>query len=455
MKKFIFILILIIASIEVYSFPTIEDLWNIALENNLDIITSENKLRSAEISAKTLDAFYSPSVSLSNQNTTNEGKSITDIPLNTDTYIKITQPIPGGTSLSVTGDYSFNTAEYESDTYISQSLKLSFSLTQSLFPFWLQGTVKDPVKLNGTLQRDYYFYSKEYTKKKVFQEIIQNYAYALIYKNKMMSYSNTIDLVKKQIDALRQLQKTGGTNIAKITELENNKWTYEQDLISCKISYESYLQTIKKLCGNDIEFNDDIYELINVKEMDELSSLFSDPLNEQYILQIEMLKNENILNKQNNAPTLNISIVPQWNLETQKKEEWKDAWDLKGPSNWTTALSLDFSPLISSSIKNTSKQNDIEIDNILVSYEAYKNQKEFVKGQYEKLIQSFEKQREEVITLYDKAVLEERDLNLQVQKGAISSLDYESNVCQLNNCKLSKDCVEIYIWLYKILLELV
>lgn len=422
----------------------------------MDIMTSQSEYETALLSAKTINGGFSPGVSISSSSSISKDYGWNTTPDYFSSTITYSQPIPGGTQFSLTGSYAFNSSIYNEEQYLSQSPKISFTLTQSLLPFWAQGKVSDPTILSMQQQEEYYRYQNLYTKKTVLQNLIQNYAYFLIYENEIQIYENSISLVEEQIAAVKELKASGNTNQAKITELENTKWTYEENLMSVKTNFYSCLQNIKSICGIKIEdsltfgkTDENLTNIINIS-----LEHISDPMDLIYKLKLQMLETKNVLQKQNSAPTLNLTIQPSWTLENVKNNDWQDAWKNGDNPSWTATVSMDFSPLLRSTMSKDKKHYEIDYQQAEKSYENYLAQKKFVKEQYEILYRNYSYQLKSIEKLFEEGKIELRDYEKLYNAGAISKLDFDSVKTKVENCELSKNCVEIYKWLYGVLLEM-
>lgn len=433
-------------------FPiSLYDLIDLTLQNNPDIIASLTDYESSLVSLKTLNGGFAPGFSLSSSTSLSKDYEWNSIPDFFSASFTYTQPLPGGTDFSITGNYSFNSTIYNEERYISLSPKISFSLTQSLLPFWAQGKIVDPTILDAIQQTEYYHYQNIYAKKTVLQNLIQNYAYFLIYVNEIQIYENSISLIEEQISATKKLKSSGNTNQAMITELENTKWSYEENLMSVQSNYFSSLQNIKSICGTNIE---ESLEFVQNEEIPTKFLILSleniiDPMDLIFQLKLQMLENRYVLQKQSSAPTLNLTIQPSWSLENVKNTEWITSRKKSNPS-WTGTISVDFSPLLKTTISQDNKHYEIDYEQTKKSYKNYLQQKKFVQEQYMFLLHNYSKQLEDIEKLYNEGKLELRDYERLFKIGAISKLDYDSVRVKVENYKLSRNCVVIYKWLCNI-----
>ena len=433
-------------------------LANLAIENNIDIKKAEATYESAQISAKTLNGFYAPGISITSSTSFDKDYKLKTNPQNFSSNVTVTQQIPGGFALSTTGAYAFTTWE-DSVRKMQQTPGISFTLANSLYPYWAQGMLCNPAIMSLKQKKEYCYNQLLSTKKEVLESLIQNYAMAVSYKKSIQIYENSIWLIQNQIDALKELHKTGNTNQAKITELENSKWSYQQDLISAMANYEGYLQTLKNLCGT--EFDEQLIENEReiVKEVTKLICNYvdnvKDPYEKNLILQMEMLETERVQQKVNNAPSISLTVTPAWSLNATDESEWKKAWKQNDAfSNWTASVGIDFSNMISGLSSKAGKQAEIEYETAERTYEAYLCQRAFVKNQYGTLLSSYFEQLEIISNVLGSGEVELNDLKVQLEAGAVSSLDYYAKEINVKNMRLSKESVEINCWMYEILAEL-
>ena len=169
-----------------------------------------------------------------------------------------------------------------------------------------------------------------------------------------------------------------------------------------------------------------------------------------------MKNNSRILEKQNYAPTINLTVQPSWSLNEIIQENWKDAWkNMARPTTWTASVSVNLSPLISGIINQNKKQYDLDYDLAVKSYNSYLKQRDYLYCQYEELFKQYAKQSENAIKLYQESLVELEDYETQYKAGAVSYFDYESVKIRVDNLRLSKKSIKMYEWMYNILLKLI
>ena len=455
-KSLLIIVFLLIYALYGYALSLL-DLTKFVLESNPDINSASTIYEKQILLRKGLDGAYSPTLVANSSSKISKDYNWDNIPDFFSSNIVYTQPIPGGTSFSVETNYIFNVGSIDEYRYMSQSPNVAFTLSQSLLPFWIQGKIKDPLILSYEQQEEYYYYQFLYTKKNVLIQLLQNYVSNQIVLNEIQINQNSIDFYEEQIESLKELKEQGNISQSKILEIENSKWTAQQNLMLAQSNSAGYIQNLKTLCAKD--FNENLLESSILKgyenKISKILDDIMDPLIRIYELKIQMLDSNRILEKQSSAPILNISINPEWNLDTVKQEDWKTVWkEKKEPNNWTFSVGVNFSPMFNSFAKKDYKKFQLEYDDAQLAYNAYLRQKEFIKKQYSILLEKYMKQNENISILYNSGLMELKDYEYQYKTGAVSKLDYDSVRIRVANCALSKANIELYVWLYSILFHL-
>ena len=266
-KRIIFVLLFIFSFVNCFAL-SISDLTKLALESNVEIKSALSAYKTQRLSSKYLNGAYVPLITLNSAGKVPKGYEWKNLPNYFDSSIVYTQPLPGGTSVSIEPDYSFNTITVNTDTYLTQSFNIAFSLSQSLLPFWVQGKILDPLIRSSKQNEDYYYYQLLCTKKDVIIQLIQNYVYALVSLNESAIYKNSIDFYDEQIESLKEFEERGNISRAKILEIEDLKWTALKNLMSSQMNFTMYIQILKTICGQDFD-EKQIIEYIESKKIDE------------------------------------------------------------------------------------------------------------------------------------------------------------------------------------------
>ena len=454
-KRFTYAFLIMFLSIKGFSL-SLADLSKMALDSNPDIMAASADYEKEVLSAKYLNGAYVPRVTLSSSSTMLKNDVSNELPEKFSSNITYAQPLPGGTTISLEADYIFNSAKYNELYYLKQDPALSLTLSQSLLPFWTQGQIKDPVKLSAKKREDYYYNQLQYVKKNIWESLVQYYVYALIAKNEIAMYQNSVELYEIQIASIEVLRAQGKASQSAILEVENSKWNAEQNLMSAQSDYLANIQKLKTICGQN--FNEELLEPLNEKEKFAGTTFIADnekdPLEETYKLKLEILKNSRITEKQASAPVLKLSLQPELDLNATTKDEWKEAWkNMDSPARWTVGIGLDLSSMLSGIASQNKKKYQIEYSMALEAYHLYLEQRNFVLQQYKDLLRQYRNQQERIDFLYESACKELADYKLQFEKGEISKLDYESARVRVENCRLKKDSINSFVWLYEVFVQ--
>ncbi len=445
---------------------SLSELIEISMQNNPDIISAKINYDSAILSAKTLDGIFAPGITFSSSATLPKNYEWNTNPDYFSGNVNFSQPLPGGTSLSLSGSYSLNSPSAMSnmsERFVYHTQSINFTISQSLMPFWAQGKNQDPTILSAKQHSEYYKLQLLYTQKNILQNLVQNYAFLQIYENQIKIYKNMIELYNEQIKALEELKNDGCTNQAKITELENSKWNYEEDLISIQSNYLSCTQNLKNICAFDFEnendndfYTEEISSENYFQHLDALECTATDPLEEIYKLQIEMLQNSRTKEKQTSAPTLNFSLQSGWISDSVINSQWTNAWgseNSKTPT-WSAGISVNLSPLINSVAAQNKQKYKKNLETAKNSYISYLQKKDFSQKNYAILIKNYSEQLNTVSKLYETSKNHLEDFEIQFKAGAISKLEYISAKARSENLMLNKKCTEIYKWMYEFFLKI-
>lgn len=456
-KKLLFFLLLCFVPTQLLSI-TLQELITISFEKNSEIISVKKDYETAQISKKTVNGSYVPEINISSSTTIpkNYNCELPDSFLYGLTY---TQPLPGGASISFETSYFCDLFDIQNEIFITQKQDLSLSLSQSLLPYWIQGQIKDPLQLSFEQQSEESYWQLMYTSKKVLQNLFQNYIYALLAQNELKIHTNTIMFYEEQIESLKQLKTAGNINQSRILEIENLKWTTQQSLIAVQTKYVEYIQNIKLLCNQDLldneiaPFTKETFESVLSNYMNPY--IIEDPIEKIYQLKLDILKSQRIIERQASAIFLNITVQPEWNLETEKQKDWKKAWkNLNKPDNWNVNIGINLSPALAAIAKQNQKAYNIAYEAAKESYDSYLKQKAFVKQQYESLLEQYNNQQIIVSSLCESGINELNDYKVLFESQSISKLDYDTVKVRIENSFLTKENIELNILLYEFMIKI-
>ncbi len=246
---------------------SILDLKDIVINSNVEIASAKKDYESAQLSAKTLDGLFSPSLSISSSSNLTEKINFNDNLDYFSSIVSYTQNLPFGHSFSIEGCYSYNYTTINQEKYISQLPEINFSFAKKLYPLFIKKIQKDPQILLAKQQSEFYYYQYCYAKKTKVKNLFQLLVYLNIYQYENQIYKNLISITDEQLIAYKSLKSSGYTNQAKITELENSRWNYQKELNNSEMDVVNCLQQLMEL--SSYKTNNKGLENIQILDIDE------------------------------------------------------------------------------------------------------------------------------------------------------------------------------------------
>jgi len=428
------------------------DLKDIVTNSNAEIASAKKDYEAAQLSAKTLDGLFSPSLSISTSSNFTEKINFSD---NLDYFSSIvfyTQNLPFGHSFSIEGCYSYNYTKINQEKYISQLPEINFSFGKNLYPLFIKKIKKDPQILLAKQKSEFYYYQYCYTKKTKLKSLFQLLVYLNIYQNESQIYKNLISLTDEQLIAYKSLKSSGYTNQAKITELENSRWNYQQELINSEMNVVNCLQQLMELSSYKADNKDlENIEILNIDE--KILNIFfeqeNDPLEELLKKNLFMVDTTAVIEKIDSSPVLSFSFQPKWNYDPIKKTEFKQNKKIDNTPSYVAMVGINFSPVINSLVVKNDSKNKIEKTFIEKNYNDYLAKKNNEIKHYESVYTSYDNQLELITDLYNQEKKELVDYENQYNNGKISKFDYDSLIIRLKNAELNMMCIKLYMLLYK------
>lgn len=454
MKKIIFILIILkIFSFNLFSL-NIKDLWNSALENNLSIKNAKSNFKTSSINLETQNGYYVPSVSIYSSTVTDDYKFENGLE-NLNLKLAYTQLLPGGFSLEASTSFVNSILTFNEISQIVQVPKISLSLSNSLYSYWLQGEENPTIK-ELMLLRDFNYYSFLNTKKNVLQNIVQNFILYVIAEKKVLICKNSLIQNHLQIESETELYKKGYSSQNDILSLENTKNSLMQDEYALKLNIFQIKSALSVLCGKiilenqEFEFAQNDFDFSLWKK--ELENI-QDPYMELIKINIEQTKNSMVLGKQNSAPTITINVTSQWSLDSVDSKKWYTAFKLNEPTSLQFDFSVNFSPLFKSVGTRQDEILNINLKNAIENLDDYVLQKNSLICEYKKLFEIYKKQKEETEYLLEKEKNHYENLLEMCKNGTCTELECQNVNLLIKNYELTRDCFFLYEILYEWLLN--
>lgn len=430
----------------------LEKLWEMARINSVDLHSAEYSYKYAESSLRFKRSLYPVSLSSSLTSSFNDTyENVAWYTSSSKANLSITKKNPFGNSISAglgygidRGILNYSFKEIDSDDIgYSQCPSVNLSLNQSLMPAIAKG-LKDPN--SEILRRNVRSasYSKDSVEKQLVEDVTYYYIQARCTDRLLEKYKKFIAFYDLKIESAKELLAKSKISSAEIWSLENKKWDYYKDYIDCMNSRENIDMNLKNLCG-DVDVDSFADTVLPETEIE----IFSyNPAKESVLNEIETLKLQNILNRQDFAPLLTIGGSFSEFTETNKKLNVNYIED-KNCFNWTFSLGLSFSEFFSPAKK---LRNQMFENNLAVCEDKMRNiveQTEHQRKNYEEIILLYEKQLRQVSELHENRVRFDKDYALLFKSGKCSRLEMEEvhlNVIE-SEC-IYKNLLD-NLWLYK------
>ncbi len=450
MKKIIFTLIILkIVSFNLFSL-NIKDLWNFALENNLSIKNAKSNFKTNSINLETQNGYYVPSVNIYSSTLTDDYKFENGLE-NLNLNLMYRQLLPGGFSLEASTSYANSILTFNEISQIMQSPKISLSLSNSLYSYWLQGEENPTIK-ELKLLKDYNYYLLLNTKKNVLQSIVQNFILYMIAEKKVLICKNSLIQNQLQIENETELYKKGYSTQSDILSLEKTKNSLMQDKYELELNIFQIKSTLSVLCGKiilenqEFEFSQDDFDFSLWKK--ELENI-QDPYMELMKINIEQNKNSIVLGKQNSAPTITMNVTSQWSLDSVDSKKWYTAFKLNEPASIQFDFSVNLSPLFKSAGTRQDEVLNINLKNAIENLDDYILQKKSLICEYKKILEIYKKQRIETEYLLEKEKNHYENFLEMYKNGTCSEFDCKNVSLLVKNYELTRDCFFLYEILYE------
>lgn len=453
MKKHCILSLLILFTFLAASAETeLESIWKTAILNNPDMHSAQYAYEYAQTSYHYKNSLYPLSLNYSVNSGFNDiYENIVWYPSSSKANISVSKKNPFGNSLSAglsfgidRGIIDYSAEEIDSDSIgYSKTPSANLSINQSLNPAIATG-IKDPNAeiLNRNILSA--FYSINSVEKSLLETVTEYYIQIRCLNRLIEKYTNYIGFYELRIAAAKELFEKSKISISEIWTLENKKWEFYKDYLESVNSRESLQYKIKNLCGNSFESFLTDSELPDAK-----NELFIYNISRQKVLNdIEILNLQNLITRQDTAPVLTLSGSFTETTKTDDSFEIDFVQD-KSVLNWDFSMGISFSEFFSPSKKlrkqlyknnlkickekletiNTETKNQQEnLQNIIVSYESQLNQ-----------ALEMHKNRLQLVNYYEKLHSEGKCSKQELEEVRLNAAESE---CIYKN-------LEDNLWLYK------
>lgn len=436
----------------VYSETVLENLWEKSRSSSIDIQTADIYMQEAAFSLGYINTEYAPEMSTTVSSSFNDTyESTLWYPSYADSGIVWSKTFPGSLSLSTKMGYEINRSLLNifedgipDNTGYTQEPILSFTLSQGICPYWLQGYGKDPYRAQLEYSLEQKKQNRNQTEKSIITAVTTYYIQLRKYERLIRMTERAVHVYDTLIDSLTESYKRGNLEIAKVWEQENNRWEYVDDLNGYYDSRETALKYLCMYCG-DISGIDYFSELPSCG-----ISLFD--YNPQKMIteaQIGQLEALYVLNKQSNAPLVSLGGSFSDTTETVPFDNFIDALKEKGALAWSVTASISFSSLFSDKkeLLDENYKLNRSIYELELQNELRENEKSYT--YYGKMIEICKIQLEKARLMETNRLAFYNDAKTRLAQGNCTTMDVLQAESQYFTAECIKENAEDTLWYYQ------
>ncbi len=393
----------------------LESVWKQTLVHNTTIIQERIAAESAEIRSSGLEGAYTPGISAGYKRNSFSSSQF---------EAGITQPLPGGLSLSLSGS---GIMVPEADT----SLEMTALVRQSMVPFWLVTDKGNPVRNSYRIASELQQTQLKTIQKNVLMEVTQQYIMALISLNELEQYDNSLAVLHAKSDALQTMYLMGNNSYTEVIALQNQIFSVERERNAAYQTYVQYMAAIENLVGSPC---------ILTAELPEFSALqtvfpFTDDFTYDVLaLSCRDIENQLVLEKQSTAPIVEFSYT-------------------RASSAWQIGVALDISSWLKESTGKTGLQLQNKMKGAEQAMENHVKEQIVTRGQYAAVLELYQKQYGMLAQLLEEADLQLIDTRQLYLSGEISEIEFISLQAEVENLHVTAENTRLMIWLYDFFLE--
>ena len=322
-------------------------------------------------------------------------------------------------------------------------LMISFSINQSLFPFWIQGESSDPYSEILSLKMLNGLYSKELLEKDILKNVTISYITARRCLYLIDSTSRIISVYDQILEAIEkpdcELPIELLNEALNYNELRWNQIALLEEYAS---EFSNLITEMSAFCGKKITVttNDSLPNHSSNNEKVDFTL-------KEYQTAIELIRLEKVLCLQSSAPQLSFSISSSFPFElTQKKSSMAS-----NNYSWSSSVGLDLSSFFSSSKKELELTYKRDFENAKTQHEKKEVERilylDFLKSKLEGA-EFQKKELESMLVIYTEKYSQ---MSQMVDLGAFSFVElklFEIKIKQIEcSLKIMHDNMWLYMWL--------
>lgn len=314
-----------------------------------------------------------------------------------NTSLGLVQTLPGGAKLSASASYSvysgyrnWNSTDGYTDKGYSDSFSAQVQYSQSLNPYWLHGTFKDPAKRKTSFNAEISECNLMQAKKNSYSKVLSLYIQFRKNSRNLALAEKQLCLLKLNLDSIRSMHSSNSAFKSDVWQAEKSFGEAESALNSAVLEKEEILESLRELCGDDFE----IYPALDVDAGSCLPEsperLFeTDPFLNTLQIQLQILKGQFLLDMQNCAAV--VSFSGNFKDSTKIKDNMGLSFkDDKNYLHWSATFSGKINNLYGGESKLYRKKYETECAKYEKQIQDYMKKTDAEKTYYDNLILSFE-----------------------------------------------------------------
>ena len=421
----------------------LESLWKTGKSRGSRNITAELDVRQAESVLRHKGALYPVSLSASARSEFNDvQKESAWYAADAGADISVSKPLPGGMKATAAIAYALN-REFlpATDGYMHQELayrhipSAALSVSQSLRPFWLQGTLTDPntALLRTSLEQKRI--SLEAADKSLVLSITEQYIQFRKNERLAAAAQKKLAFYDETVQALQESFAAGENTAADVWRADEERWNCRQNLDGYLKKRQDAYESLRLSCGSVPQ------EMLMGTLPQNTFPLFADDIAGRLLRsQLSQLQSSTVLEKQESAPALALkgSVAECGNGKKQNL-------------GWSFSVALDFSNFSLSRGKLRKEQYQHSRTKLEAQLEESRLVQEKNRQLYAGLVQTYQEKVQESEELCGQRKRYAEAVQQEFAAGGCSRLDvlsawneYEAAVCMQEN---DRDLLWYYTWL--------
>ena len=246
---------IIIACAQETGSVSLENIWRAIWTESGKVLSAEAELAADKIQQRLAVNTYFPTLKAKSGRTQNvglledEGSWFGDW----SAEASIQQSIPGGGTLSISGDDALSDIEFYDACRRLQYPSFSIGFSQSLFPFWLDKGSRDPVIEGPTLRVKEGYVALHKTRRDLALKAAESYI-ALRRNERQIQYlEQSAARAGEKLKSQKEQQAHGAVSIRETWDVENELWNIKKQLLEAKASAAEQRQEFSQLIGVEID----------------------------------------------------------------------------------------------------------------------------------------------------------------------------------------------------------